>query len=284
MQAVPTPVAPPSSGSGGAAGRQDEHSGPHLDDLLHSPVRRRIVDVLSTPGPLGSLPELTAAQIAQTLGQHVTTARFHLDQLVAGRLLASSFRRGRVGRPRKLYRLRQGTLAEVRETGGGSGSFAALAELLTGTYAETTERGRPVRPEEAGRRWLHRQAGQLVAGTESTTPARTAGAWLGKLGTTIDLLERWGYTPELTMTHGGATAELTLADCPFLALAEQHPDVVCGIHRGLLRGAMEVLGEPDVEIDLDPLVTPTTCTASLRRTQGFGPVRSLHPLEEEHDD
>ena len=257
---------------------------PALEELLHSPVRRQIVEML-TPGPTPSAPEapeMTAAQIAERLGQHVTTARFHLDQLVAGALLESAFRRGRVGRPRKVYRLRHGSVREVTASAEASSAHAALAELLTESFGET-EDGRQITPEEAGRRWVHRRAEQLVSDPEDVTPAHTAGEWLGKLGATVDLLERWGYTPELSLTDSGITAELTLRDCPFLALAKDHPDVVCGVHRGLLHGAMEALGEQSTEVSLTPLVTPTTCTASLRRTQAFAPVRSLRPHEENDD-
>ena len=84
-------------------------------------------------------------------------------------------------------------------------------------------------------------------------PARP-GAWLGKVGRTVDLLGRWGYTPELRTTDEGRTAELTLVDCPFLALAQTKPEVVCGVHRGLLRGAMDAVGEADTEVTLRPFV------------------------------
>ena len=255
-----------------------------LEELLHSPVRRQIVEML-TPGAgpsAASALEMTAAQIAERLGQHVTTARFHLDQLVAGALLESAFRRGRVGRPRKVYRLRHGSVREVTGSAGASSAHAALAELLAESFGET-EDGRQVTPEEAGRRWVLRRADQLAVHPDDDAPARTAGAWLGKIGATVDLLERWGYTPELTLTDGGAAAELTLVDCPFLALAKEHPDVVCGVHRGLLYGAMEALGEAGAEVGLTPLVTPTTCTATLRRSRAFSAPRPLH-VDEENDD
>ena len=59
----------------------------------------------------------------------------------------------------------------------------------------------------------------------------------------IDVLQEWGYTPELRTSEGGRVAEVTLAHCPFLELARANPAVVCGIHRGLIAGSLAQLGE-----------------------------------------
>jgi predicted ArsR family transcriptional regulator len=111
-------------------------------------------------------------------------------------------------------------------------------------------------------------------------PADSAGAWLGKVGRTVDLLGRWGYTPELRTTHQGRTAELTLLDCPFLALAETTPEVVCGVHQGLLHGAMEAVGEPNTEVALRPFVGPGRCLATLTTRAVFSRP-SPHPTQPE---
>ena len=47
-------------------------------------------------------------------------------------------------------------------------------------------------------------------------------------------------------------AEIVLAHCPFRDLARANPEVVCGIHRGLIRGSMRGLGEQHTEVDLVP--------------------------------
>jgi predicted ArsR family transcriptional regulator len=234
-------------------------------DKLESPVRRTIVDLLA------NLPDedpgMSAAQVGERLGLHVTTARFHLDQLEQHRLVVSSFRQGGVGRPRKVFAIPRRRLPRAVATD------ASLTEL-TGLLAETwqaTEDGAALTPDEAGRRWSMRQAEREA--TDAAAPpeqARTPGAWLGKVGATVDLLQRWGYVPDLRTEDGGRTAELTLVDCPFLALAAEHTDVVCGIHRGLLRGAMEALGEPDTEVALHPFVAPRTCTARITTRARFG--------------
>lgn len=234
--------------------------------LLESPVRREIVDRLAnlptSADPEGWLPGLTAAELAEQLGLHVTTVRFHLDQLVAGRLLDSEFRAGRVGRPRKVYRFKPGSLTPV-STGA---AYQALAELLAESW-DVTENGVPLTPEQAGQKWAVTHA---ETGAGDLAPATSPGAWLGKVGRTVDMLGRWGYTPELRTTDEGRTAELTLVDCPFLALAQSKPELVCGVHRGLLRGAMDAVGEVDTDVTLRPFVGPGRCLATITTHAEFG--------------
>jgi predicted ArsR family transcriptional regulator len=55
--------------------------------------------------------------------------------------------------------------------------------------------------------------------------------------------------------------------CPFHSLAEQHPEVVCAVHRGLISGALDELGSR-LEVDgLDVFVEPDLCIAHLRARQ-----------------
>ena len=252
----------------------DETRAASVQTLLDSPVRREIVDLLANlppeSGDGGALPGLTASELAAKLGLHVTTIRFHLDRLVAGGLVSSVLRAGQVGRPRKVYRFRPRTTAA---TGSGQ-AYRALAELLAESWGSGGA-AESVSPEQAGERWVLRHA-DLLQG--DVLPAGTPGAWIGKVGRTVDLLSRWGYTPELRTSDDGRTAELTLLDCPFLPLAETNTDVVCGVHRGLLRGAMKAVGEPDTEVSLHPFVGPGRCLATLTRPHLPHPAE-LHPAE-----
>jgi predicted ArsR family transcriptional regulator len=234
--------------------------------LLDSPVRRQIVDLLSEPdpsldGPGGSRGR-TAAEVAARLGLHTTTARFHLDQLEGGGLVESWFLRGGIGRPRKLYRLPTRTLPTLADaTGPLKALTALLAESLT-----ASEEGERLTPEEAGRRWAVRRG---ATGEQPRPQAHTPGTWLGKVGETLDRLHGWGYLPEVRTEEGGRTAELTLVDCPFLELARDNPGVVCGVHRGLLRGTLESLGEKETEVSLRPFVEPRVCLARVRTRADF---------------
>lgn len=234
------------------------------DRLLLSPTRQAILDALEDPVSSGADDAMetsaghghTAGELAAALGLHVTTVRFHLEQLVSAGLVATALRRGSVGRPRKLYidardsedRVAPGAL-------GVPGALQAFTELLTSAYADAAA-GAPLDPEAAGRQWMESHTDRPVP-----PPATTPGTWLGKVGQAVDLLEEWGYEPELRTTSGGRTVELTLHDCPFMGMARAHPEVVCGIHRGLIRGTLAAVGEQDADLELLPFVTDYTCLA-----------------------
>lgn len=196
----------------------------------------------------------SAAELADLLDLHVTTVRFHLDQLVSVGLLQTSDRRGDgAGRPRKMYAVTQ---SRVEPSTSSTDSYLALAGILADSFGTDPEH--PQTPEEAGMQWAHENVP-----ASSSDPAQTPGQWLGRIGELVDALEDWGYTPNVATREGGRRVEVTLVDCPFLALASTHPDVVCGIHRGLMRGTLDQLGEDDVDISLEPLVGPATCLAHI---------------------
>lgn len=228
--------------------------------LLISPVRRAIVDALANHRPVSlagkrSVRGMTASQLGVLLDLHVTTVRFHLDQLEAGGLVTSQFARGfGVGRPRKVYDLTPGSLDGDRH---GSG-----LQLLTTLFAESF--GKDVTPTEAGVAW----ARDHVEPTDQP-PADSAGRWLTKVGQMVDVLEDWGYTPDVATSEGGRACRIDLVQCPFLDLARSDPAVVCGIHRGLIAGAMEQLGEPNAEVSLEPFVEPELCRAHVRTRTPF---------------
>lgn len=228
--------------------------------VLSSPVRRRLVDTL--------VPEVgggrSAADLAKVVGLHVTTVRFHLDQLVAAGLVRSTLeRREGAGRPRKVYSL-------VPEPDPGDRSCAEVDSLrmLSGLLVEVLaggEDGQRLPPAEAGRRW----ALEHVPVGDDTHPADTPGRWLAKLAQMVEVLEEWGYTPEVATSDGGRTADITLAACPFLDLARANSEVVCGIHRGIIAGSLERLGESATRIRLEPFAGPTTCRAQITTTTPF---------------
>ncbi|GAA4414211.1 helix-turn-helix domain-containing protein [Fodinibacter luteus] len=233
--------------------------------LLASPVRRRLLDVLANEALRGAEPAgLSAAELALSVGLHVTTVRFHLDQLVAAGLVEAAFQRlGGAGRPRKVYTVAPGSLADV-DAAGELDSLRLLSGLLADALSPGGT-GRTPTPVEVGRRW----ARQHVPGDADEAPADTPGRWLSKVGRMIDVLQQWGYTPELTTTDGGRTANVRLAHCPFLDLARSNTAVVCGIHRGLIAGSLEQFGETDAEVGLEPFVDPTTCVAHVTTRTPF---------------
>lgn len=225
--------------------------------LLGSPVRRSVVDELAALDPGARAVGLTAAELGERLGLHTTTIRFHVDQLVAAGILGAHFvRSGGVGRPSKKYVLREESLGDTARGAAGSRPFEVLARLLASTLAE--DESERLTPEQAGEAWALRRA-QSAATT--ATEGRDA-----KVREVIELLGEWGYTPDPQALEDGTAVDVNLRACPFIDLARTHPDVVCGVHRGLLRGALTAVGEPGARVSLEPFVGPDLCRARLYLT------------------
>lgn len=226
-------------------------------DLLGSPTRRAILDALRRYRPDEHEVDaggMTASQLAEAVGLHPTTVRFHTDQLEAAGILRSHLTtQFGVGRPRKVY-----SAASAQADQDQAGYLLRLLELMTESFAEGGT------PQEAGEGWARRHLGLAPS-----SPAASPGAWLGKVGPLVDVLQDWGYSPSLTTADGGRTCLITLADCPFRRLAQDNPDVVCGIHEGLVRGALRQVGEDDVAVVVTPFVQPTLCHVQITTRQAF---------------
>lgn len=235
--------------------------------LLSSPVRRDVVDTLASLPWAASDSEphtrsrgLTAAELAVRLGLHVTTIRFHVDQLVAAGVLVTRDVRAGVGRPRRYYAV----AAEARPTIDSPDAYRVLASMLADALSDED---RPT-PSVAGERWLAEHRDEVVPASASRRTARTPGAWLAKIGIVIDLLSYWGYSATIRTTDDGHTAEILFHDCPLRSLALDNPSVVCGVHHGVVKGALTALGE-DAEVELQPFIEPNLCLARVTTRATF---------------
>jgi predicted ArsR family transcriptional regulator len=239
--------------------------------LLASPVRRAIVDALREYRPPEDQVDaggMTARQLAALLGLHPTTVRFHADRLEAAGIIRSHLTTAfGVGRPRKVYAVAPVVAEQERST-----YLLHLLEAMTESFSSGAT------PKEAGESWARQHLPLL-----STPPATSPGAWLAKIGPLVDVLRDWGYAPELATTDGGRTCHIALTECPFLQLVAANPDVVCGIHRGLLLGALRQVGEEDVDVLVEPFVTPTRCHAQITTRQPFD-SHPEQPREESPDE
>ncbi|CAN7295961.1 helix-turn-helix transcriptional regulator [Knoellia sp. LjRoot47] len=231
--------------------------------LLDAPLRRAIVEELTGASDGEGHEGLTAAELADRLDVHVTTIRFHLDRLEeAGLVGGHVVRTGGRGRPHHRFVLR-GRVPEA--------PFEVLASVLTSILS--TARAQQVTPQQAGAQWA------LARAQERTLPPTPDGdERFSEVGRHVgDLLGEWGYTPQTDIDADALTLTLTLRRCPFLELAQAHPDVVCGIHRGLLQGTLQAVGETGSRVTLEPLVTPDTCVARLRLAPRTGTDPETRP-------
>ncbi|MFE1754282.1 helix-turn-helix transcriptional regulator [Streptomyces anandii] len=225
-------------------------------------------------GPLG------VAEVAERVGVHLNTARFHLDALVADELAArGTAPRDEPGRPKVVYS------AVAGEGPDGSRSFRLLSDILLGVVSSSVED-----PVAAATRAGHSWGSYL---TDAPAPTERVGAEEGERRL-VATLEDIGFVtepepePEPGPAPGsvpegsrreesgqgesgpkptaGAERRLRLHHCPFREVAQRRPDIVCAIHLGLMRGTVETLRAPLAAEGLEPFVTPHLCVATLRRT------------------
>lgn len=213
---------------------------------LSSPVRRRVVELLGDGGGLD------VRQLAERVGLHVNTVRTHLTILEESGLVTSEpEQRGRPGRPRLLYRATEPAGPPVDAHG-----YRFLAEVLAGQLAATAD-DPALAAEAAGDAWGH----YLVETAPPSSPLDPRPA----VARVVELLEEFGFKPEADDADP-ASPRVLLRRCPFVQVAREHQDVVCSIHLGIMRGALEVLGGRVELIDLIPFVNPDLCVAHLRAT------------------
>jgi predicted ArsR family transcriptional regulator len=211
-----------------------------------SPLGRSRADVLdmlrAAKGPLG------VREVAQRMGLHPNTARFHLEALAeAGLAVRETEDRETPGRPRIGYRA-------VADGPGGRRRYRLLAEMLTSLIAGTMPE--PARAAEAaGREW-----GAYL--TEQPPPYQrlSAAEAVAKLMTTMEEL---GFAPRTESGADSGQYRLCLRQCPFREVAEHHQDVICSLHLGLMRGALARMRAPVTAERLDPFVEPSLCVARL---------------------
>lgn len=187
---------------------------------LEHPISRQVYQLAEGGGWISR--DLTA----DALGLPRSVAAFHLDKLADAGLLDARFERlsGRTGpgagRPAKLY-ARSGRQIDVsipprRYDLAGS----ILASAISRAAIDAVPVGDAVST-------VARETGERIAAGASGAKRAPA-----KPAAVVDLLRRYGYEPRLQ------GRQITLANCPFHALAEQHRALVCGMNLELLTGVV----------------------------------------------
>ena len=213
---------------------------------LDDPVRRSLYVYVAAAGR-----DVGRDEAAKAAGVTRRLAGFHLDRLVAGGLLETSFRRltGRTGpgagRPAKLYRRASRqidvSLPERR--------YELAARLLARAVDDKdAKRARSALDEKA-----HEQGVQIGSEARGVAGPRASARRLLEAVTTV--LSSHGYAPELV------DGELRLRNCPFHALVGEHTQLVCGMNLALLQGVVEGLGLDQARPELAP--RPGLCCVRL---------------------
>lgn len=75
-------------------------------------------------------------------------------------------------------------------------------------------------------------------------------------------LDRLGFDPLVSDGVDDDEAVVGFGHCPFRSAAEAHPDIVCSLHRGLVEGFIERMGDAGVR-RFCSLVDRTPCQVSI---------------------
>lgn len=210
---------------------------------LDEPTRRGLYDYVVRQSEPVSRDEAAAAL---TLPR--TTAAFHLDRMVDENLLDVTYERrtGRTGpgagRPSKLYRRSQQQVAVSLPQ-----RRYDLAGKLLSTALEQAERSgdspRAVLDQRAYQ--LGKELGAAAHGADNEDARDTA----------LRVLEAHGFEPRIE------DGSVTLANCPFHTLAQEHTELVCGMNQCLLDGLLDGLAPTGLTALPNP--SPTHCCVRL---------------------
>jgi predicted ArsR family transcriptional regulator len=204
---------------------------------LAHPSRVQVLELLR-----GTPDGLDVNELARRSGLHPNTVRVHLVKLTAAELVEGvPVRHGGRGRPSIRY----------RATDPPDEDRYRLLSSMLATALSTGDHDRPSpAAEAAGRRWGQRLADAPATDVAVEPPTTAADA-------VTALFDQLGFAPARDGDR------IALHACPYRDLATRHPDVICGLHLGLLRGALDEHGERGQDAWLVPLVTPTECVAGL---------------------
>jgi predicted ArsR family transcriptional regulator len=210
----------------------------HALSSLADATRRRIYEqVAHRPGPV------SRDEVAAETGIGRTLAAYHLDRLAAEGLLTVAFERrtGRsgpgAGRPAKVYtRVEREITVSVPPR-----DYHLAARLLADAAADDTD-GHTRRALSAAAERLGRE----IAAEAPDAPLDP-------------LLQARGYEP----VHD-EDGVVRLRNCPFHAVAQRHPEVVCEMNLALLGGLVAGLDSPGLSATLEP--GAGRCCVALRQT------------------
>lgn len=187
-------------------------------------------------------------EVAESLGVHRNTARLHLEALVdTGQAERAAVRPAGPGRPPQMFRAVRG----MDPT--GPRNYRLLAEILLSGMATQPDAARSA--EDAAHAW---GAGHADAEGDPTEGLGAAES----VDRLVELLDELGFAPE-AVDEDGELPAIALHHCPFLELMPARTDLICPLHRELMRGALESWQAPVALAELVPFEHPDLCVTRL---------------------
>ncbi|MBM7829828.1 putative ArsR family transcriptional regulator [Agromyces cerinus] len=178
--------------------------------------------------------EQTVAELAAAVDLHHNTTREHLQRLIDdGFVTAHPEHRTSRGRPRMLYSAATGNIDEMNRP--------ALRRLRNAIERNAVERPAGSRDDGGLGRDAMRQIDALS-----------------------DHLDQCGFDQDLDRAQLTAEqVEVNLAGCPFQSMVDEHGDVVCSVHLGVIRSVLTHADGPIEARELLPLTATGCCTLQL---------------------
>jgi predicted ArsR family transcriptional regulator len=182
-------------------------------------------------------------EMSRRLSLHPNTLRPHLRRLEEAGMLSREVRKtASVGRPQTMYSVRQQEAEEGRD-------YRLLAEMLCGLVGGKRD---IERAHDLARQWGAYLVAQGGPKPGVRLPARR------NLALLQEAMDRAGFDPRFRRLPG-SSIDVTLRDCPFRELADDHRELVCTLHRGLVEGMVGGLKPPLAVKEFRPFVERTLC-------------------------
>jgi predicted ArsR family transcriptional regulator len=188
---------------------------------------------------------LATSDISESLDLHPNTVRPHLERMrEAGLLDVEVGGRGDVGRPQHRYSI----APNAPSLGFEPPTMPVLARMVLSM---------------AARLQASADDAEAVGRTEGATRAQPYQQAPSTLEALVSDLDRLGFDPVVTDAGDDPDAAvIAFSHCPFAELAAAHPELVCGLHRGLIAGFVAEMGDAEVD-EFCPLTSRTPCRVTV---------------------
>jgi predicted ArsR family transcriptional regulator len=181
-------------------------------------------------------------ELSTRLSLHPNTLRPHLRRLEDAGLVSSEVHRGTsVGRPQVMY------AAIDREEREGR-DYRLLGDILAGLLTGPRQRERA---EAVAKEW-----GVYLIGRSVPRPNARGPSGLN-LAVLQEALAEAGFDPRFRR-RSAKVVEISLRDCPFRDLLDDHRELVCAVHRGLLEGMLSASRPPLRLSEFEPMADRST--------------------------
>jgi predicted ArsR family transcriptional regulator len=170
----------------------------------------------------------TTADIAESLGLHPNTVRPHLDRMrEVGLISVEVGGRGDVGRPQHRYSI----APDAPSMGLEPPTMPVLARMML-----SMARRMNATVDDA----------EAVGHDEGRRRARAFERSPSTLEALVSDLDHLGFDPVVgDDARSSGDAVIAFANCPFADIAREHPELVCGLHKGLVAGFVAEMGDAE---------------------------------------